>query len=110
MFESDDKERFLCTVCGTAYDKKTADKNDYICCHMVRQTLKEFNIPVVWQVAGTMKVEAYSLEEAEEKALGDFPLPDVSENISDSWELDKENPDYGYYFDFDDGEFHYPEK
>ncbi len=54
-----------------------------------------FNIPVVWMMAGTARVEANTLEEAEKKMLGpDTGLPD-GEYITDSIELDKEHHDYG---------------
>ncbi len=57
--------------------------------------MKIFKIPVVWQSYGMMSIEAETLEEAEEKALGNEPLPTNGEYVTDSCELDKENPSYG---------------
>jgi hypothetical protein len=61
---------------------------------------KVYKIPVVWQMAGTMRVKAESLKAAEEKALGpDTGLPD-GEYLMDSLELDKEHCDYGKLSDY----------
>lgn len=58
---------------------------------------KTYLIKAIWEVAGTMEIKANSLEEAEELALGDFPLPLDSESdyIDGTLKLDKEHPDYG---------------
>lgn len=56
---------------------------------------KTFKIPVTWKSWGVMKIEANSLEEAEDLALGDFPIPCDSEYVEDSIELDIDSFQYG---------------
>lgn len=61
--------------------------------------MPKFIIPVVWQMWGKMIIEARTLEEAEQVAIGEHPirnepLPDGS-YIDDSIELDKESVFYG---------------
>lgn len=99
------EEKYVCSICGTEWDGIQAEHNTFICCSSIEKiTPKVFTIPVLWQVWGTMEIQAYTLEEAEEMALGDFPLPDVhsGENYIDgSIELDKDRPDYGEYCEVD---------
>lgn len=54
--------------------------------------MKEYEIPVTWEVWGTVKVKAESLKEANEKAI-EAPLPD-GEYITDSFKIDKESNQY----------------
>lgn len=56
---------------------------------------KYYTIPCVWQVAGTMKVKASSLEDAKLIAVEEAPLPTDGEYLTDSFEIDFENSDYG---------------
>lgn len=65
------------------------------------KSLKVFMIPVVWQMTGTMLVEAENLEDAEVKALREKPLPEEAFYLDDSVELDKEHSDYGENFEKD---------
>ena len=53
--------------------------------------LKEYRIPLVWQMYGHVWAEAYSEKEAIEKALHspDIPLPD-GVYVDDSLELDED--------------------
>ncbi len=52
--------------------------------------MKEYRIPLVWQMYGFVWVEAESKEEAIEIALGpDTPLPDGT-YIDDSCEVDEQ--------------------
>ena len=51
---------------------------------------KEYRIPLVWQMYGHVNVEAESLEEAIEYALGpDCPLPD-GDYVDDSVAVDED--------------------
>lgn len=56
--------------------------------------MKTYDIPVVWQMTGTMSIKAHSLKEAEEKALTEAPLPDDSTYLECSCEVDKESELY----------------
>lgn len=52
--------------------------------------MKTWKIPVVWQMMGTVKVDANTLAEAMEIAKdedGVIPLPDDGMYLDDSWEL-----------------------
>lgn len=51
---------------------------------------KTYKIPVTWQSWGIMSIEADSLEDAKEKALGDAPLPEAN-YVEDSIEIDEAN-------------------
>ncbi len=53
--------------------------------------MREYQIPVTWQVYGKISVTAESLGEAVEIAREDdsIPLPD-GDYIEDSWEVDEE--------------------
>lgn len=57
----------------------------------------KYLIPCVWQVAGTMVIEADSIEEAERKAEEE-ELPH-GDYIDDSFELDTEHSEYGKEID-----------
>ena len=51
---------------------------------------KKFIIPVVWQMIGTITVEADSLEDAIEEALGDgTPLPTNGSYVEGSFDVDE---------------------
>jgi hypothetical protein len=52
-----------------------------------------FRIPVIYQMAGYVSVEADTLADAENVAL-DKPLPLDAEYVNDSFELDIYNEDY----------------
>lgn len=59
--------------------------------------MKTWKIPVVWQMMGTVKVEANTLEEAIEIARDDegvIPLPDDGTFLDGSWEVDCSDEDY----------------
>ena len=56
--------------------------------------MKTYKIHCSWNVAGTMLVEADSLEDAERKAIDEMPLPE-GEYLDDSFKLDKCVDDYG---------------
>ena len=50
-----------------------------------------WKIPVVWQMAGTVEIEAKTLEEAmmiAEDDEGVIPIPDDGDFVDGSWELD----------------------
>ena len=52
--------------------------------------MKTWTIPVVWQMFGTVKIEADTLKEAMDIATDKdsvIPLPDISDYVDDSWEL-----------------------
>ena len=52
--------------------------------------MKTFKIPVVWQMMGTVEVQAESLDEAVKKVLDDStPLPDDGDYIEGSFEVDE---------------------
>ncbi len=53
-----------------------------------------YKIPCTWQVAGTMFIEASSLEEAKNKAIENEFLP-KSFYLEDTFEVDEEHYDYG---------------
>lgn len=57
--------------------------------------MKEFKIHCSWRVCGTLYIQAETLEEAEEIALTESPLPIESEYLDDSFTLDREIHDYG---------------
>lgn len=60
--------------------------------------MKKFFIPVIWQETGTMEIEANSLEEAIELALGDHPLPkDESDYLDDSCVIDEDSDKFGTF-------------
>lgn len=48
-----------------------------------------YKIPVVWECYGKMEVEANSLEEAKELAIGDEPLPE-GDYVDGSCKIDEE--------------------
>lgn len=54
-----------------------------------------FKLPCVWQMAGTLRIEADSLEEAKGIALEESPLPKRSDFIEGSFELDEEHSQFG---------------
>ena len=59
------------------------------------EELHEFRIPVSWQVAGTVIVEAKNINEAIEIAKdkeGKIPLPE-GDYIEDSWQVDDLTPE-----------------
>lgn len=59
--------------------------------------MKTWKIPVVWQMMGTVTVEADTLEEAIEIAKDDegvIPLPDDGTFLDGSWEVDCSDEDY----------------
>jgi hypothetical protein len=52
---------------------------------------KYYEIPCSWEVYGTMEVEASSLEEAIELAeRDDSPMPDASDYVDGSFEVDRD--------------------
>jgi hypothetical protein len=52
---------------------------------------KYYEIPCSWEVYGTMEVEANSLEEAIELAeRDDSPMPDASDYVDGSFEVDRD--------------------
>ena len=52
--------------------------------------MKTYKIPVVWQMMGTVEVQAESLDDAVDKVLDtDVPLPEDGEYIEDSFEVDE---------------------
>ncbi len=58
--------------------------------------MKTWKIPVIWQEMGVVKVEANTLEEAIEIARDDdaIPIPDNSDFVDGSWEVDCDDEDY----------------
>lgn len=59
------------------------------------EELHKFRIPVSWQVAGTVVVEAKNINEAIEIAKdkeGKIPLPE-GDYIEDSWQVDDLSPE-----------------
>lgn len=59
--------------------------------------MKSWKIPVVWQMMGTVTVEANTLEEAIEIAQDDegvIPIPDDGTFLDGSWEVDCSDEDY----------------
>lgn len=60
-----------------------------------KPTKKLYTIPCVWQMAGTMFIEASSLEEATNIAIEDAPLPTDGDYLDGSFEVDKESDKYG---------------
>ena len=58
--------------------------------------MKTWKIPVVWQMMGTVTVEADTLEEAIEIAQDDegvIPIPDDGTYLDGSWEVDCSDED-----------------
>jgi hypothetical protein len=58
--------------------------------------MKEWSIPVCWQVCGIVNVEADTLERAMEiarDAEGVLPLPGESDYVYGSWELSHDDAD-----------------
>ena len=52
---------------------------------------KYYEIPCSWEVYGTLEVEASSLEEAIELAeRDDSPMPDASDYVDGSFEVDRD--------------------
>lgn len=52
---------------------------------------REWRIPLVWSMYGTLNIEAETKEKAIEVALGpDYPLPDNGVYLDDSIEVDGE--------------------
>lgn len=52
--------------------------------------MKTYKIPVVWQMMGTVEVQAESLDDAVDKVLDtDVPLPEDGEYIEASFEVDE---------------------
>ena len=52
---------------------------------------KYYEIPCVWEVYGTLEVEANSLEEAIELAeRDDSPMPDDSDYVDGSFQVDRD--------------------
>ncbi|NMA69849.1 MAG: hypothetical protein GX958_10585, partial [Desulfitobacterium sp.] len=49
---------------------------------------KKYHIPVVWQMAGVVEVEAENLVDAFAYAVYDAPLPKDQEYLSDSIRVD----------------------
>ena len=58
--------------------------------------MKTWKIPVVWQMMGTVTVEANTLEEAMFIAENDdsIPLPNNGDFLDGSWELDCRDEDF----------------
>ena len=59
--------------------------------------MKTWEIPVVWQEMGTVKVEANTLAEAIDIARDDdwvIPIPDNGSFLDGSWEVDCDDEDY----------------
>lgn len=59
--------------------------------------MKEWRIPVCWQMMGTVKVEADTLENAIQIAWDDagvIPIPDNGEYLEGTWEVDCFDVDY----------------
>ena len=58
--------------------------------------MKTWKIPVIWQEMGVVKVEANTLAEAIELARDDdaIPIPDNSDFVDGSWEVDCDDEDY----------------
>lgn len=108
-----DKVIYMCPICKYKYDPTTAKEINYSCCidsQLKEVSMKEFNVPVVWHSAGTMKIDAYSLEEAIEAVFEDtlLQLPDESLYLEDSIEVDYDNPNFGFYYNYKDKKFNYP--
>ena len=61
-----------------------------------KNNMKTWKIPVVWQEMGVIKVEANTLAEAIEIARDDdaIPIPDNSDFVDGSWEVDCDDEDY----------------
>lgn len=58
--------------------------------------LPEWTIPVTWEMCGTVRISAATLEEAMAIAKdeeGVIPLPDNSEYVDGSWRLSYESAD-----------------
>lgn len=60
---------------------------------------KVYRIPCVWQVIGTMEIEAESLEEAKRIAIEEAELPEKIDYLEDSFELDEDAYDFGEVID-----------
>lgn len=59
--------------------------------------MKQWEIPVVWTMMGTIKVEAETLAEAIEIARderGEITIPDNGEFLDGSWEVACDDIDY----------------
>ena len=58
--------------------------------------MKTWKIPVIWQEMGVVKVETNTLAEAIEIARDDdaIPIPDNSDFVDGSWEVDCDDEDY----------------
>ena len=52
--------------------------------------MKEYRIPLVWQMSGYVTVKANSIEEAKALAIGPAPLPEESYYLEDSALIDEE--------------------
>jgi len=58
---------------------------------------EEFEIPVVWQMTGTMKIRAKTLDEAKDKVFAPATLlPDDRSYLDDSIEIDEEGLEENY--------------
>lgn len=53
--------------------------------------IKQYQIPVLWQMCGKISVKANSLEEAIDKTLREAPLPKDQWYIDDSLIIDNDN-------------------
>lgn len=52
---------------------------------------KTWEVPVTWTENGTMRIQAETLDEAIEKAIGEEPLPKDADYVADSCEVDYDN-------------------
>jgi hypothetical protein len=57
--------------------------------------MPNYRIPIVFEMTGTLSVQAETLEEAERIALDERALPPEKHYVEDSARLDTEHSDYG---------------
>lgn len=56
--------------------------------------MKTYRIPCTWTVAGTMEIQANSLEEAIFEAENNYPLPTDNDYIEGSFEINNQTIPY----------------
>jgi hypothetical protein len=57
--------------------------------------MPKFKVPVVWKVWGVMEIEADTLEDAVDEAIGDHSLPTDGDYIDESIVVDRESDLFG---------------
>lgn len=68
--------------------------------------LREYSIPVVWNMWGKMKIKAHSEEEAREIVFApETPLPENGGYLDDSIEIDEEGEIESRIIDSDDDSY-----